>query len=210
MPLANRVDPYGDLNAVTFRGLFTGNRGCLVNESGEFVRHHVGSLWITCALRHKEWRSPLTAPRHWTPLFFLDDAVALAAGHRPCGLCRRPEYLSYRDAVARSINQNPSAADLNGMLAAERLTRGGGMKRIAHRMLWNADTDSLPSGAVIVGEDSVPTLINRGNRYKFSFGGWIDDGPVSRGFVEVITPPTSVTALRCGFRPVIHKSAGSP
>lgn len=84
------------------------------------------------------------------------------------------------------------------------------MKRAADRRLWPADADSLPSGTVIVGNDSVPTLLNDGNLYKFSFGGWIEDGPISNGVVDVITPPTSVVALRNGFRPVIHKSAGNP
>ncbi len=89
MPRRNRVDPFGDLHAAPERGLFTGNRGCLVDDAGDVVRHHRGRLWITCRLEFRGWRQPLAAPHHWTPLFFLDEAVALAAGHRPCAFCRR-------------------------------------------------------------------------------------------------------------------------
>ena len=99
MPRRNRVDPWGDLHAVPARGLFTGNRGCLVDDVGQLKRHHNGSLWIVCRTQFQDWKHPIAAPRTWTPLFFLDDAVALAAGHRPCGLCRRADYNAYRAAV---------------------------------------------------------------------------------------------------------------
>ena len=98
----NRVDPWGDLHADPARGLFTGNRGALVDDDRRIVRHHTSStLWITCVLRFKDWRHPLDQPHVWTPLFFLDDAVALAAGHRPSATCRRADYVAYRDARRR-------------------------------------------------------------------------------------------------------------
>src|SRR5687768_8613254 len=100
MPRRNRVDPWGDLHAVSARGLFTGNRGCIVDERQQVVRHHrSATLWITCLTEFRDWRVPLARPNRWTPIFFLDDAVALAAGHRPCATCRRDMYRSYRDAV---------------------------------------------------------------------------------------------------------------
>ena len=100
MPRRNRVDPWGDLHAVSARGLFTGNRGCIVDEREQVVRHHRSpTLWITCLTEFRDWRVPLARPNRWTPIFFLDDAVALAAGHRPCATCRRDMYRSYRDAV---------------------------------------------------------------------------------------------------------------
>ena len=89
MPRRNRIDPWSDLHAASGRGLFTGNRGCLVDDDGNVVRHHHSPLWITCVTEFRGWRHPLAAPHRWTPIFFLDDAVALAAGHRPCAFCRR-------------------------------------------------------------------------------------------------------------------------
>ena len=105
MPRRNRVDPFGDLYAVAARGLFTGNRGCLVNHEEKIVRYHGTTLWIICKLEFRGWRWPLARPKRWTPIFFLDDAVALAAGHRPCSLCRRDDYRSYRDAISQTISR---------------------------------------------------------------------------------------------------------
>ena len=118
MPLPNRVDPFGALHAVPERGRFTGNRGCLVDDAGRFVRHHRGTLWIICRTAFRGRRVGLTRPRRWTPIFFLDDAVALAAGHRPCGECRHAEYLAYREAVEAAVGSPLRAGDLNRRLAA--------------------------------------------------------------------------------------------
>jgi len=140
MPRPNRVDPWGDMHASPARGLFTGNRGCLVDDDRQTVRHHRGSLWIICRTEFRGWKHPLDAPRRWTPLFFLDDAVALAAGHRPCALCRRDDYLAYRSAVtsAAGLTTPVSAVDLNRRLGRERLRRGGGLHRAGDRIPWEA------------------------------------------------------------------------
>ena len=211
MPRRNRVDPWGDLHAVTPRGLFTGNRGCLVDDSGNLVRHHQGSLWIACRTQFREWQHPLNQPRTWTPLFFLDDAVALAAGHRPCGLCRRADYLAYRNAVTVAAGaESPTlAAELNRRLASERHRRGRGLARAADRILWRSDLDTLPAGTVI--GDSVTGashLVAEHHLQPFSFEGW--EPPIERPRcieVEVLTPPTSVAALGNGFAPVLHPTA---
>jgi len=211
MPRQNRIDPWGDLHAVPERGLFTGNRGCLVNQNSELARHHNGSLWITCVTSYKDWWHPLDQPRIWTPLFFLDDAVALAAGHRPCGLCRRAQYLDYRAAVTHGTGANSPvlAFELNRRLATERLARGRGIDRAKDRKLWTVALRSLPTGTVVLwGEASRPHLVNRDALQPFTFGGWGEraDWPL-QAEVEVLTPPTSVTALRHGFTPHLHPTA---
>lgn len=202
-PRRNRVDPFGDLHAVPGRGLFTGNRGCLVDEEGELARHHRGDLWITCLTSYREWSSPLAQPGHWTPLFFLDDSVALAAGHRPCGLCRREDYLAYKEGVG-----GWAATRINRQLAAERLRRGRGMERADHRELWWEKVDALPDGTVVVDERGRPLLVRGELLWRFDFEGWRDPTPRPvGGEARVLTPPTSVRALRGGFQPVIHPSA---
>ena len=210
MPRRNRVDPWGDLQAVPARGLFTGNRGCLVDAAGRLVRHHRGSLWITCVTRFRAWRQPLGAAGRWTPIFFLDDAVALAAGHRPCGLCRRPAYTSYRDAVTRAtgVGHPLPAAELNRRLSAERLRPGRGVVRASDRRLWAAGIDTLPAGAVIVSRDQAPRLVLEDRLLPFSFDGWgLPIERPRRGEVQVLTPPTSVAALRHGYVPELHPSS---
>lgn len=195
--------------------MFTGNRGCLVDERGEIVRHHSGNLWITCTLSYKDWRSPLTAPRHWTPLFFLDEAVALAAGHRPCGLCRPDAYRSYRDAVAEShgLNEPLRATDLNRWLARERLRRGRGLDRSADRLIWQSDISGLAAGTVLLSEsDDRPLLLTATKLLEFTFDGWVHIGMERPdwGTVSVLTPPTSVAALVAGFEPALHPSTSGP
>ena len=189
--------------------MFTGNRGCLVDETGQTVRHHRGQLWITCVTSYREWKSPLDQPGHWTPLFFLDDAVALAAGHRPCGLCRRGDYRAYRDAVqlGSGRGESPSATELNRTLASERLKRGRGLHRARDRKTWTAAASQLPDGAVILVGDRHPALIAENHLFAFGFGGWtlLDERP-PRGRVVVLTPPTSVMALSRGYTPRLHPS----
>lgn len=212
MPRRNRVDPWGDLNAVPERGMFTGNRGCLVDGSGEVVRHHRGRLWITCSTEYKDWRSPLARPGRWTPIFFLDDAVALSAGHRPCGLCRRDAYLSYRDAVSRAAGSHRplTAEDLNRRLSAERLQAGRGLDRATDRVLWTSAIAALPVGTVIADPGRGPELVLQDRLLSFTFAGWAKPQPrPTSGEVLVLTPPTSVAALLHGFRPVLHPSAGT-
>ncbi len=206
MTRQNRVDPWGDLHAVSARGLFTGNRGSLVDDARRIVRHHRSStLWITCRLRFKDWKHPLDEPHIWTPLFFLDDAVALAAGHRPCATCRRADYTAYRDAVDGD-GPRSKAFELDRRLAAERLRRGRGLSRAAHRPLWDADIATLPVGTVIVVAGA-PHLVGAATRQPFTFAGWGPPTARDAGRVAVLTPPTSVTALAGGFRPTLHPSA---
>lgn len=211
MTRRNRVDPFGDLHAVPDRGMFTGNRGCLLNDDGDGpVRHHNGSLWISCLTSFRGWRHPLDAPRTWTPLFFLDDAVALAAGHRPCGLCRREAYLAYRRGVTIAVGADRPvlANQLNRRLSAERLRRGRGLDRANDRIRWQAEVASLPRAVVVCAPDTDTPMLFTGAALKpFRFDGWGPPVQVPNGPVEVLTPPTSVAALRNGFEPVLHPSA---
>ncbi len=225
MPRRNRVDPLGDLHAVAHRGLFTGNRGCLVDDRGSVVRHHRGNLWITCRTRFRGRRVGLARPGRWTPLFFLDDAVALAAGHRPCGECRHAAYVAYRDAVAVGLDRpvrvenldrpDPEplrpgrgpvrAGDLNRLLAAERLRPGRGLVRAADRPTWSAR--DVPDGTVVLHDG--PRLVRGDRLLAFSFTGWHSPRPRPSGDLAVLTPPTSVAALAGGFVPEMHASAGA-
>jgi hypothetical protein len=209
VPRRNRVDPWGDLHAVAARGLLTGNRGCVVDDHERVVRHHGSSLWITCVTKFRDRRWPLARPRRWTPLFFLDDAVALAAGHRPCATCRRADYSAYRAAVTQAVD-SPSpllASQLNERLQAERHRRGRGLVRAGDRIVWSAPFAELPDGTVIVAPGGDCRLVIGERLLRFSFEGWV--GATPRPFVGeamVLTPPTSVAALAHGYQPLLHPS----
>lgn len=208
MPRRNRVDPWGDLHAVPGRGLLTGNRGCLVDERGAVVRHHAGRPWISCVLEYRGARQPLAAPRRWTPVFLLDDALALAAGHRPCARCRPGAYRGYRDAVTAALGRpDPlGASDLDARLASERLRRGRGLDRADDRLTWVAPARELPEGTVHL-VDGVARLLLGDRSLAFGPDGWHSPAPRPGGDVEVLTPPTSVLALGDGFAPLLHPSA---
>ena len=129
-PARNRVTPIGDIEAIPLRGAWTGNRGIL-HSGSEIVRFHASDLWITCALQfrgrwHEQWQ-----PHHFTFLYFHDEAVSFAAGHRPCAECRRDDYNAYRAAWAEALGVAlPSAKLMNQQLHGERIVRGTHRRRV--------------------------------------------------------------------------------
>jgi hypothetical protein len=113
MPLRNRVTPFGDLIADPARGLVYGNRGCLHDEHGRIRRHHATRRWIGCRLEFRGWhRGALMQPGRFTELFFLDEATAFAAGHRPCAI---DAQLHWERLVRGSGTQRHHDASLDGL-----------------------------------------------------------------------------------------------
>jgi hypothetical protein len=201
-PRRNRVTPFGDIVAIELRGAWLGNRGIL-HEGTDVVRFHRSSLWIICALRFKDWRLAQWHPRHFTVLFFHDEAVALAAGHRPCALCRRADYNAYRSGWAAGLGVDvPLAKEMDRQLHAERLFRGTHRRRV-HPSSWR----SLPAGAFVV-LDGVPAVVLDDAVVPWTVTGYGAARPrPRRGSVDAITPPASLAAIGHGFRPQIDPGA---
>lgn len=203
-PLQNRVRPTGEIDAVDARGLFTGNRGVLHDEEFQLrPARWKHKNWIICALEFKgRWRAVMT-PRRWTELFFLDEAVALAVGHRPCAECRRAAYNAWMDAYAEGSGRpRPRAQDLDKLLHAERAKPGArDLRRHTCRL------EDLPDGAFVLAEDGGPALVKGDALHPWSHRGY--GAPIRRpaGEAVLLTPPASVAALRAGFAPVLHPSA---
>jgi hypothetical protein len=193
-PARNRVTPLGEIEACALRGAWTGNRGIL-HRGTEIVRFHAGDLWITCALEFRgRWRKQWQ-PHQFTFLFFHDEAVSFAAGHRPCAECRREAYNAYRTAWAEGFGvAAPSAKEINRQLHGERIFRGGHRRRM-HRLPW-AD---LPDGAFVL-LDKGPAVVLGDRLSPWTREGYRGHGPrPKRGIAEVITPPASIAALRAGY-----------
>ena len=204
VPHANRVDPYGSLHATTARGLFFGNRGVLHDPDGRIRRQRTSEKrWLICLTEFKGRRRELLRPGHYTELFFLDEAVALAAGHRPCVECRRPDYLAYLAALGEP---NLRAGVLDRRLDAER----GRPTALA------GPPEGLPDGTFVDGGDDAghgAQLVVGGTLRPWRPEGYgapvgFDDGHGSGadGY-RLLTPPTSLAALAGGYRPVLHPSA---
>ena len=201
--MRNRVTPLGDIVAVPQRGSWLGNRGIL-HEGSTVVRFHRSPLWIICKLRYKDWQLPQWQPHHFTVLFFQDEAVALAAGHRPCALCRRESYNVYRTAWATGHGTEPLLAkNMDRQLHGERIFRGTHRRRL-HPMSW-AD---LPVGTFVQLDDA-PALVGPDSVVPWTTSGYQRPQPrPGDGRVNVITPPSTVVALRHGYRPQVDPAAG--
>jgi|SRR5579875_411641 len=200
----NRVTPLGEIEAFPLRGAFTGNRGRL-HDGHRIVRFHAGDLWIICALRFRDRWNEQWLPRRFTWLFFHDEAVALAAGHRPCAECRHASYLAYRDAWAAATSSGvpPAATEMNRQLHAERIVRGTHRRRL-HRMPW----DGLPDGTFVLSADGVPQLVHGSELVTWTRAGYGRRHRRPRGgTASVITPPSSIAVLRCGYPVQVDRSA---
>ncbi|HEX8078966.1 MAG TPA: hypothetical protein VF557_02015 [Jatrophihabitans sp.] len=207
-PMRNRVTPWGNIVAIEQRGAWLGNRGIL-HEGTDVVRFHRSDLWIICRLQYRDWRLAQWQPGHFTVLYFYDEAVALAAGHRPCALCRRADYNAFRTALTNRPGEAaaagqpglPLAKELDRQLHQERIVRGSHRRRL-HPMRWS----TLPAGSFIA-LDGQPGLVLADSVRPWSPQGYRDPLPRPRtGTAEVITPPSTVAALRGGYRPQIDAS----
>jgi hypothetical protein len=192
----------GDLVAIPLRGAWTGNRGNL-HRGTDIVRFHRSALWITCALEFRGWRLPQWAPGRYTVLFFHDEAVSLAAGHRPCALCRRADYQAYRQAWAAGRGTGiPLATEIDRQLHAERIVRGTHRRRL-HPAGW----PGLPAGAFVLLDDGPALVLDRA-LVPWRTGGYAAPrARPRRGEVRVITPPATVAALHAGYRPQLDPAA---
>ncbi|HEY3143213.1 MAG TPA: hypothetical protein VGJ86_18890 [Acidimicrobiales bacterium] len=195
----NRVSPFGEIVAIDQRGLFMGNRGS-IHRGGdrEIARLWQVRRWITCVLEYKGWAAPKWVPGRWTPLFFWDEAVALAAGHRPCALCRRADYNRWLDGWEQAFGERLKADPMDLVMHADRLD---GRTQRRHALPWS----DVPVGAFVVVDDEVPALVLDDRLVPWSAAGY--GSPVdrpSRGTAFVATPASTVQVLRHGYEPVIH------
>ncbi|MEA2882994.1 MAG: hypothetical protein QOH32_2250 [Bradyrhizobium sp.] len=203
MPLQNRVTPLGDIVATPHRGLFTGNRGIIHDPATKTLlnRRWATKAWITCVCEFRGRRRDVMASRSWTELFFLDEATALAAGHRPCFYCRREDANRFRAAWQQGNRINAvRATEMDERLHRERLDRRA---RRLHALAM--PVEALPDGAMVqAGGES--WLIVHGQPLQWAFEGYRK--PQHRvADALLLTPPSTVRALAAGYRPVLHESA---
>jgi hypothetical protein len=196
VPLQNRVTPHGEVIATPHRGAWMGNRGVLHDEARRIVRPFVPERrWICCRTEFRGRRRTPMSPGRYTELFFLDEATALAAGHRPCHECRRADARRFRDAWARGNGVEPGIrlGDLDRLLDADRREARDVMRR------WVSPVADLPDGAM-VDVDGAAHLVACGALRPWSPGGY---GPARRAPAEtlVLTPRSIVAAIAAGYAP---------
>ena len=196
MPLQNRVTPFSDLIAVPDRGTLMGNRGVLHDDDRRIVRFSQGRRWISCLTEFKGRRRVPMTPGNYTELFFLDEATALAAGHRPCHECRRADALRFREAWARGAGADPETSFevIDRHLHDDRLEARGRMRR------WTAHPAGLPDGAM-VEVDGAAFLVGDGRIREWTPAGYRPAREAPDGPVRVLTPRAIVAAIAAGYRP---------
>ena len=178
-----------------------GNRGCLHDDTGRIVRNHVGQRWLICVTTFKGRKRALMQPGLWTELFFLDEATALAAGHRPCKECRREDYQRFAHAWASArglalIRGDLPVATIDDALATERLGS----------TTWEAEVRGLPDG-VMIEHGGEPALVHRRRLWAWHHDGYTGPSRAPSGRVRVLTPPSTVAAIATGYAPVLHPTA---
>lgn len=203
MPLQNRATPTGDIIATPHRGLFTGNRGIIHDPATRTLlrRRWSSQAWLTCVLEFRGRQRKVMGGRSWTELFFLDEATAFAAGHRPCCFCRREDAMRFRAAwEAGNGIAHILARDMDAVLHRERLEHG---KKRLHTLAMGLD--ELPDGAMVqAGTESF--VIVQGRALLWSPAGYSQaECPLKDAML--LTPPSTLRAFAAGYRPLLHPSA---
>ena len=204
-PLQNRVAPTGEIVFDPGRGLLMGNRGCLHGVDRRLgVARWRSKHWICCVLSWKGVRRDPMPPGGWTALFFLDEATALAAGHRPCAYCRRADFLSFAEGWRRvhRLVERPRAAFIDAQLHTERVD-----SRTRRQLTRQELVGGLPDGVMVRYRGTTGLLLDE-VVLPWSFGGY--RGPIevpATAVVELLTPPATVATIAGGYRPLLHPSA---
>lgn len=209
MPRQNRVTPFGDIVAIADRGTFLGNRGILHDADGRILRAWQVKRWIVCVLEFRGRKRKVMTPGRYTELFFLDEATALATGHRPCAECRHARFFDFCHAwrVANPCENGsprPTAGEMDDCLHAERLAPG------RSKRCYPASLDELPDGVFVTtqaGGDQA-YLILGGSLLAWTPGGYRQRLRRTKGeTVQVLTPRSTVRTIQAGYVPEIHTSA---
>lgn len=206
MPLQNRVDPSGNIVSYAARGTMMGNRGgALHSDNQRIVRQHKGRRWITCLLEFRgRWRKVMS-PGLYTELFFLDEAVALAAGHRPCAECRRERFNAFRLAWKLShkldARHTLPADEMDVELHRARIGEGG------RKVTWESAINELPDGCFVMIDNSACLLWGDSLLLWSPEGYERKPGRPEGATVRVLTPRPTVDCIRQGYTPMVHVSA---
>ena len=205
--LQNRIDPWGELCAVPSKGTLMGNRGILHDEENKIVRPWAHKAWVTCLLQYNGIKRPKPfSPGNYSELFFIDEATAFAAGHRPCAYCQRARHLEFKDAwvranVADELRASTLMPAIDRVLHAERCIPGG------RKVTFEVPLVELPLGAIFEYEEAAH-LVAADGYLPWSFDGYGAAESISpSAVVKVLTPQSVIRAFAQGFMPKVHASA---
>lgn len=207
MPRQNRVTPFSALLATPARGTLMGNRGCLHDQHGQIKRQFQGQRWIICLLQFKQrWRAVMT-PGQYTELFFLDEATAFAAGHRPCAECQRERFTLFRTLWAQANpdlagSPKPAATVIDAALHHERMVGQRETPRYCSAL------HDLPDGTFVTADEQHAYLLFKQQLLGWTPAGYTMPVDVIPPFpVRILTPTSLVRTLAAGYPVAIHRTA---
>ncbi|MFT5706099.1 MAG: hypothetical protein ACI9ES_000370 [Oceanospirillaceae bacterium] len=206
MPLQNRVTPSGQLVIADARGAFLGNRGILHDAEKNIIAPWRHKSWVTCQLSFKGAKRALFSAHNYTELFFLDEATAFSAGHRPCAYCRRSRFNEFKQswlrAISKDLTRSLSVTDIDKQLHLERAIRGGG------KVSYTTEFDDIAQGTFIEHTGEV-YLFWKGALKRWTHHGYVGGiaVPNENERVKVLTPFSIVQLYKSGFEPKVHESA---
>lgn len=204
--LQNRVNPFGEIIRTEARGTITGTRGIIHNDHREIVRAFKHKAWITCLLEFKGRRRQVMSPGRYTELFFLDEATAFAAGHRPCAECRRTAFNKFKSCwilgnPEYGFDMKTSIQKIDDIIHGERIGHGG------KKVISEVEGAIIPNG-VFVALNEEPVLVNQGKMYGWTPAGYRKGKTLSAVMrYQIITPVSIVNAFRAGYRPQFNTIA---
>jgi hypothetical protein len=207
MPKQNRVTPFGEIIVTPARGTLMGNRGCLHNDRQQIIRSHHLKRWIICVLQFKDRHREVMTPGQYTELFFLDEATALAAGHRPCAECSRPRFEMFRALWAQANPElangsKPLALVIDDALHQERIDSA------QQKITYTEKLGALPDGSFVALDDNQPYLLSNGFLLAWQPAGYGQRlAQPSDRIVRVLTPRSIVRTLAKGYRAEMHPTA---
>jgi hypothetical protein len=209
MPRQNRVTPFGAIIATPERGTFLGNRGVLHDDEGNINRAWMVKRWLVCVLEFRGRKRTVVTPNRYTELFFLDEATALAAGHRPCAECRHARFIAFCHAwklahPGYGISERATADEIDNRLHAERVTADRSKRSFTTAL------ERVPDGVFVMMEawGRQEYLVYGNSLLEWSPGGYRQrrSRPKSQS-AQVLTPKSTVETLRAGYVPEVHASA---
>jgi hypothetical protein len=211
LPKQNRVTPFGEIVATPERGTCMGNRGILHDADGRIRRTWALKRWLVCVLEFRGRKRTVMTPDRYTELFFLDEATALAAGHRPCAECRHVRFIDFCMAWKAAHPKpdgsgRPTADEMDDRLHTERVNPDRSKRSHPGRL------EDLPDGVLVTIPDTggAGWLVWKDHLFKWSPAGYLERRPRPKSLgVAVLTPPATVAAIRAGYTPDVHASAGA-
>lgn len=204
MAYSNRVDPKGEFHSISAKGNLMGNRGILHDDNQTVVRSHQHQNWVTCALSFKGRKRKIMSPGKYTELFFLDEATALAAGHRPCADCRRERYRDFTRTWRQTHGEPEPGRTLPQ--SVDKALHAARIKRDRQKFTFEAAVGALPDGTIFFdGEEGV--MVWQGRHLLWRFEGYTDRNVIADQDVTVLTPQPLVEVFKNGFVPLVHATA---